>query len=135
MKTNILYLFSFIVFFYSCSGKAQQEPTVNKVDANTFEQLSNEENVQLVDVRTPQEFDQGHLKGAQNINFHDAAFRAKIQSLDTTQPVLVYCGVGGRSAKAAQIMNELGFVNIYDLQGGIKAWQAAGKPIGNVGNE
>lgn len=78
--------------------------------------------VQLVDVRTPQEFAQGTIGDAVNIDYLGEAFSGKIQALDKSQPVYIFCRSGNRSGKAAKVMQELGFKEIYDLQGGYLAW-------------
>lgn len=80
----------------------------------------------LLDVRTPDEYQQGHLQGAQNLDFYQD-FGNKITGLDKNQEYLVYCAVGGRSAQAVEQMRAQGF-KVYDLKGGYKAWQAAGMP-------
>lgn len=83
-------------------------------------------NAQLLDVRTPQEFASQHLDYAQNINWNGDDFEAKVAKLDKSKPVFVYCMAGSRSKKAAVKLEELGFQKIYDLQGGIMKWNAAG---------
>lgn len=78
--------------------------------------------VQLVDVRTPQEFAAGSIDNALNINYQAEDFATKIQALDKSKPVYVFCRSGVRSGKASKVMEELGFSKIYDLQGGYLAW-------------
>lgn len=85
-------------------------------------------NVQLVDVRTPDEYRSGYIAGAVNINFYDANFAQQLARLDKEKPVMVYCAVGGRSGKAAAKFTEMGFKNVTDLEGGMTAWKAKGKP-------
>ena len=82
--------------------------------------------VVLVDVRTPEEYASGHIDGAININIFDQNFKQELEKLDKSQAVSVYCKVGGRSAKAANIMKEMGFEEVYDLDGGIRNWTEAG---------
>ena len=94
-----------------------------------FEQKMNEENVQLVDVRTPDEFTEGHLPNAINIDINGNSFNLETAKLDKEKPVMVYCKMGGRSAKAAANLKEQGFKNISDLDGGITSWNDAGKLI------
>lgn len=77
----------------------------------------------IVDVRTPEEFSEGFIPNAQNINVNDASFETEIQKLDKTKPVYVYCRSGARSQKAAQKMVELGFTQVIDLDGGYLAWE------------
>jgi rhodanese-related sulfurtransferase len=86
---------------------------------------------QIVDVRTAEEFAGGHIANAVNMDVTSDDFDSKIQSLDTEKPVMVYCKSGGRSAKAASILKEKGFKNVYDLDGGILGWEDAKKPIEN----
>ncbi len=78
--------------------------------------------LQLLDVRTPQEFTAGHIPGAINYNFYDADFAEQLQKLDKNRPVMLYCRSGARSAKASKQMEELGFNEIYDLGGGYLIW-------------
>ncbi|NJM79942.1 MAG: rhodanese-like domain-containing protein [Flavobacterium sp.] len=128
---NFRIAFICFVFFATTSCVKSQTEGVILADVATFEQKITTDGVQLVDVRTPEEFEEGHLPNAVNINIKDADFQAKIGALDKTKPVLVYCKSGGRSGKACGIMKELGFTNITDLDGGITNWVAEGKPIDN----
>jgi rhodanese-related sulfurtransferase len=84
--------------------------------------------VVVVDVRTPDEYRAGHLKDAKLANVNDAGFDANIAKLDKKKPVVVYCAVGGRSARASDIMVQKGFTNVYNVSGGYNAWSAAGLP-------
>jgi rhodanese-related sulfurtransferase len=120
------YALIFIAFLFlnSCDTNAQ-----NAIAPAAFESKIATPNVQLVDVRTPQEFANGHLENAKNVNFNDPEFKQKIALLDKTKPIAVYCGVGGRSGKASKILVELGFKDITDLAGGITAWAAANKKV------
>jgi rhodanese-related sulfurtransferase len=83
----------------------------------------------LIDVRTPQEFASGHIEGALNINMLDENFKNELEALDRTKAVSVYCKVGSRSARAAAIMREMGFEEVYDLEGGIRNWNRSGMEI------
>ncbi len=104
----------------------------NKLTPDAFEaMLKSDSTVQLVDVRTPGELQSGYIAGAQNLNIQEADFSKKISQLDKNRPVMVYCAVGGRSAKAASQFSSLGFTKVYDLKGGITAWKSAGKAVVN----
>jgi phage shock protein E len=83
----------------------------------------------ILDVRTPQEFAQGHLPGAVNIDVSSPDFRERIGQLDPTAPYAVYCRSGNRSAAAVAQMTEAGFTGAYDLAGGIVDWQQAGGEV------
>jgi rhodanese-related sulfurtransferase len=113
-----------LMLINACDTNAQ-----NAIAPAAFETKIAAPSVQLVDVRTPQEFANGHLANAQNVNFNDPEFKQKIALLDKSKPIAVYCGVGGRSGKASKILVELGFKDITDLAGGITAWAAANKKM------
>lgn len=83
----------------------------------------------LLDVRTPEEFDAGHLAGATNVDFYAAEFTAQLDALDKEQPYFVYCRSGNRSAQTIEIMRDLGFSEVYELEGGILSWLGAGLPV------
>lgn len=116
------------IFLLSCAeSKSESENTtkIEKLDATTFNKnLSENSEVQLIDVRTPDEFNSGHIANALNINIYDSNFDEQISKLDKDKPVMVYCRSGGRSATAADKFKEKGFKNISDLEGGITAWMA-----------
>jgi len=76
----------------------------------------------MIDVRTPEEFAQGHIEGAQNINLFDANFIDQFKVYDKEKPLLLYCRSGNRSGRAAKLLDSLGFQKLYDLQGGFLAW-------------
>lgn len=80
----------------------------------------------LLDVRTPEEWADGIMKGAEKLNFRDANFRDQVSKLDRSKSYVVYCAAGGRSSKAAQIMVDLGFKSVHNLDGGMGAWKSAG---------
>ncbi|WP_114492782.1 rhodanese-like domain-containing protein [Candidatus Ulvibacter alkanivorans] len=92
------------------------------------EAVKQDELLQLLDVRTPEEYEVGHLKDSQNICVTSDDFEEKVKLLDKSKPVYVYCRKGGRSAKAADILKEMGFTEVYDLEGGLTAWKEEGLP-------
>ena len=83
----------------------------------------------IIDVRTPEEFARGHIENAINLDCQSETFRDELNNLDKDKTYLVYCGVGGRSAGALAIMEELGFMEAYNMLGGISQWQAEGLPV------
>ena len=92
-------------------------------------QMVNQKKVTVIDVRTPEEFAEGHIAGAQNINFNDPAFQSKLDALDKNQAYLVHCKSGGRSGKSLSVFKSLGFTNIYHMSGGFMDWEDAGQPV------
>ena len=129
MKKIAHFLRLFVAIIALLSVNACTVVAQNALAPAAFEAKIAASNVQLVDVRTPQEFANGHLENAKNVNFNDAEFKQKIALLDKSKPIAVYCGVGGRSGKASKILAELGFTDIADLAGGITAWSAANKKV------
>nr|WP_294774455.1 rhodanese-like domain-containing protein [uncultured Flavobacterium sp.] len=126
MKSKLLSLLLLSFLFLSCQG--QTSPAVKTVDVETFAQkLSTTPNPQLLDVRTPAEFSGEHIDNAVNVNWNADDFVAKANQYDKTKPIFVYCKVGGRSGQAANKLAELGFKEIYNLDGGIMKWNASGK--------
>ncbi|GAB2766206.1 thioredoxin domain-containing protein [Rhabdobacter roseus] len=100
------------------------------LDIDAFAQkITASASVQVVDVRTWDEFRHGHLPQALHMDYRSSDFMQKIALLDKSKPVYVYCLSGGRSAAAAQKLVAQGFTEVYDMQGGYLKWQAAGKPI------
>jgi rhodanese-related sulfurtransferase len=83
----------------------------------------------VLDVRTPEEFAEGHLDGAVLVDFYDADFTDQLAALDPDVPYLVICRSGNRSAQTLSIMDELGFASAVDVEGGIVAWAGAGLPV------
>ena len=91
--------------------------------------LSETPDVQLLDVRTPAEFAEGHIPGAMNIDWREDDFMQQVEAqLDKTRPLMVYCRSGRRSESAAIALEEAGF-DTYDLKNGFLAWANAGKPV------
>lgn len=84
---------------------------------------------QLIDVRTPAEFAEGHIEGATLIDLQGADFEQRIGELDPSATYVVYCRSGNRSAQATALMAAKGFTAVKDVDGGIVAWEAAGLPV------
>lgn len=80
--------------------------------------------LQLLDVRTPNEYNAGHIEGAELINFFDKDFVQQVEArFDKEEPLMLYCRSGNRSAKATAKLKAAGFKEIYDLKGGYKTWE------------
>ena len=118
-KLMTLILFSAL---FSC-GSSRTEALAVVVDPAEFKQKLQQEEVQLIDVRTPEEFAAGHVEGAVNIDFLSEDFLEKMAKLDKNKPLLLYCRSGNRSGKATLQLYEEGFRNITDMKGGYQAWE------------
>ena len=100
------------------------------IDEITLDQLKSLGNdIQLVDVRTPDEFAKGYIKNAINIDVKGNHFVEGTVLLDKTKPVYVYCMAGVRSARAAVVLEAAGFSKIYEYKGGFKEWAGNGNII------
>jgi thioredoxin 1 len=124
MKKIIL---SFILLIsMACQSTSQSIQTINVAD---FEKGMTAADVQIVDVRTADEYDGGHLPKAVNMDVNEDEFAAQIKTLNKTKPVFVYCLSGGRSKSACKEMAKAGFTTISNMDGGIMAWRAATKSL------
>jgi rhodanese-related sulfurtransferase len=124
MFKNIAFIL-ILTLVWSCKADSQ-----TKLDANAYEKLiAATPNLQLVDIRTQQEIAKGKIPNAQTLDYYDPNFKSNIAKLDKTKPIAVYCAAGGRSGGAVQVLNELGFTQVFDLSGGFKSWAAQGKKI------
>ena len=101
-----------------------------EVDAEkATELLATDEKVTVLDIRTPEEFADGHLEEAVNIDFTGDDFETQLAKLDPAKPYLVHCASGNRSGKSMPVFEKLKFTKIYHLKAGYKGWAAAGKPV------
>lgn len=117
----------------SCATTAQQ--TNKDVDANTFQKDLTKDNVQLLDVRTAGEYTGGHIKNAMLADWTNPdQFKDRVQYLDKSKPVLIYCASGGRSSKAAEWLAQNGFTTIENLKGGFTQWKIENKPVEGASN-
>ena len=108
---------------YSFSSCAQETKQHQLISQEEFAKILTKE-IQLLDVRTPQEYQQGYIKGAVLINFFDPDFVTKVSTrFDKNKPLYIYCAVGGRSNKAARKLIAVGFDSVYDLKGGFTKWK------------
>jgi len=108
-------------------------PATNAVFKNLsveeFARMAADKQNVILDVRTPKEFQAGHLSGAMNLDVSASDFQAKAALLDRSKIYLVHCASGVRSARACEKLNHLDFPNLYNLPGGFRAWAKAGKPV------
>ncbi|GAA0725700.1 hypothetical protein GCM10009430_31750 [Aquimarina litoralis] len=119
----------FSILLINCKDQNKDTAIVELITVEEMDSLLEMEKVQLVDVRTPQEYADGHIEGAINIDFTDENFETLLSEVDKSKPVAVYCGRGGRSGKCSAYMKKAGFTKIYDLDGGITEWKYKGKPV------
>jgi len=109
---------------FSCNS--QQNNNIERLEVTSFKEYIENKEVQLIDVRTPEEYEQGAIKNAKLINFFGENFKSEVSKLNKKKPVYLYCKGGGRSKKASKVLADLGFTKVYDLKGGYMAWESNG---------
>lgn len=118
-------IFSVFILFGASVSFAQKN-----VSASDFQSyLQKEKSELLVDVRQKWEFEQGYIEEAKNIDFLSDDFLNAFQDIPKNMPIFVYCASGGRSGEAAQLLHKSGFLHVYNLTGGIRAWSQQGLGI------
>ena len=114
----------------STGAKASTETKgYRNIGVEEFDKLRAVKQNRVLDVRTAKEFATGHMPDATNIDINSADFQQKVSALDKTKTYLVHCAGGIRSARACSQMSGLSFSNLYNLEGGFRAWEKAGKPV------
>lgn len=120
----------FIGLALSSVSCQSQNGNIKQLDAQAFEQsLKKAKAYNLIDIRTPDEYQQGHLENAEMIDYFSGDFKDKLNALDKNKPLFYYCASGGRSGKTIPILQELGFKEVYELKVGFKGWSQANKPF------
>jgi phage shock protein E len=141
----LIALFSTFILLNSCAPQQKQEAVSEKSNQVTQQSLQKKTLVTIpvtealdilktpdlviLDVRTPAEFQEGHLKNAQSLDFYASDFQSRLLTLDKKKPYLLYCHSGTRSGKTLKMLQEAGFEKVYDLAGGYQSWKAAGQPV------
>ena len=126
----------------SCSSRAKSVDTLGNLPKDTQNKptqwlhhinadeaslaLKKKQSPLVLDIRTPFEYNGGRIKGAKLLNYYDKNFKEGLDKLDKTKPVIVHCRSGGRSNDSLPVFKELGFQNVFHLDGGILAWEKAG---------
>ncbi len=114
------------LLFVSCAPSNQS--SIEQIDSKKVVQLI-EQGVTVIDIRTPDEYASGHIPDVIHIDFYDDSFLEKMKANDIDKPIVIHCASGGRSAKAAKMLNEAGFSKIYDYTGGFSDWSSKGLKI------
>jgi len=143
MKRLFIYFLTFSQLLFSCktNSKENQFQTDNQstqtttdgsiynVSVTDFQNALDLNDATLVDVRTPQEYQQGHIAGAINIDWYQRSFRNHILHIPKDKPILIYCRSGNRTSKTSGVLKSLGYTEIYNLEKGINQWAIQKAPI------
>lgn len=127
-----LYFLIATLFIGSCSNAQVQNAKTNLAVSEFHEKMKEKSDALVIDVRTPAEFNKGHIDGALNIDWNGNDFNNHIALLEKNNTVMVYCLSGSRSAAAADKMRSIGFTEVYEMDGGIMKWNAANLPVTEV---
>lgn len=129
----VVFLILFATAIAGCITAEQTQHNIVKVSPDEAYRLiqenKNNPNFVIVDIRTPQEYNSGHIENAININFYDPDFKQKLSKLDRDKTYVVYCRTGQRSGLAMPIFRELGFKEVYEIEGGIVRWVKSGYSV------
>jgi rhodanese-related sulfurtransferase len=130
----------FLMLALSLTGEANDatENDVTKITAATAnEYVAKHDNAVIMDVRTPAEFNMSHIIGAINVNVQDDDFETMAANLDRGKTYVVHCTMNpgnGRSSRALETLQSLGFKNLYSLEGGYVGWKEAELPLSEAEN-
>lgn len=112
------------------AGCSSSSGSLETVSPDVAAQVIADESAEIVlDIRTPQEFSEGIIEGALNIDFYEPTFAADLDALDKDAHYVVYCRSDNRSGQAMSIFEDLGFTNVTEIDGGIVNWNATGHPV------
>lgn len=129
MKGKSLFFKLFMVIALLIPAFAFAE--IKNEDVAKVDELIKSGKYTVIDVRTKEEYDAGHIKGALNFDYYSDDFEEKVEAqlTDKKKPYILYCRSGMRSLYSAQILEDLGYTDVTNMKGGFLAWQSAGKPV------
>jgi rhodanese-related sulfurtransferase len=122
---KIVALIASALLLAGCSSS----PSAMDLSVTEFSAKTAESGVVTLDVRTPGEFAEGHIEGARLIDFQSGNFENEIATLDKNATYAVYCRSGNRSGQAVKVMQDAGFTNVFNMNGGVIEWANAGLPL------
>jgi rhodanese-related sulfurtransferase len=122
---KIIALIASVLLLAGCSSAT----SATDLSVTQFSSKIAESGVVTLDVRTPGEFAEGYIEGAQLINFQSGNFENEIATLDKSATYAVYCRSGNRSGQAVKVMKDAGFTNVFNMNGGVIDWANAGLPL------
>jgi len=111
------------------TGTGEPTAAFKNLSVEEFARMAGDRGKVILDVRTPEEYQAGHIAGAVNLDVSASDFQAKAAALDRSKTYLVHCASGVRSVRACNQLSQLDFPNLYNLPGGFKAWARAGQPV------
>lgn len=128
MKKSFFLFLLLLVAAFACTPDTPAQYS-DIMASQAAEIILDKKDVKILDIRTPSEFEDGHLQGAINVDFYGKDFESRLKALDKEATYLVYCRSGNRSSKSLELFKDLGFKNILHLKKGTKDWVAQGLPL------
>lgn len=129
MKKQLVLIVFTVFLFVGCQGQTEKSDAIKTLAPKEFAaKYQATKDAQLIDVRTPKEFEDERIENFTNIDWNGSDFESKVSKLDKSKPVFLHCRSGGRSAKAAAKLQDMGFTEIYDMDGGMLQWNEEGLP-------
>jgi rhodanese-related sulfurtransferase len=122
---KVIALIAVALLLAGCSTSS----SANNLNVTEFSAKAAEPGVVTLDVRTPGEFAEGYIEGARLIDFQSGNFENEISTLDKSATYAVYCRSGNRSGQAVKVMQDAGFTNVFNMNGGVIDWANAGLPL------
>ena len=119
-------VFFFLLLIYSCQIFESTE--INVISDTQFIEIQDTDYI-LVDVRTMEEYESGHIQDAVNFDFYSESFQKEILSIDKSSSIILYCRTQNRSTKTANFLKENGYKEITVLEGGITSWVKKGNDL------
>ena len=127
MRYILITVISFCLL--SCASTERKKMIAENISAQAAQEMITNGDVLILDVRTKQEFEDGHIKGALNIDIRESDFMTQIEKLDRSKNYIIHCKSGGRSAVALEKIKDMGFSTMYHMNGGIIEWAQHNLPI------
>ncbi len=141
LKVWLLTLLCFLIVPLSLISGCLNQPEATTLEAPIIEDVTLEEAFALmednrynddfvvIDVRTPEEYAEGHIEKAINLDFYSETFIDELAKLDKDKAYLIYCRSANRSGQALDMMAELGFAEVYNMLGGMVQWKRVNLPV------
>ncbi|MBM7559982.1 rhodanese-like domain-containing protein [Marinitoga litoralis] len=121
----IVIVFAILVINFFNSPKQ----SFQNIDPKEAYELIQTKDIIIIDVRTPGEYNSGHIENSINIDYYNSSFKNELSKLDKNKTYIIYCRSGNRSGKSLEIMRDLGFNNVYNITGGILKWKSYNLPL------
>lgn len=126
---HFFYFFA-LLFVTACGGSQSTNAAFQDLKVTDFKEKLASEGGTIIDVRTVEEFQEGHIEGALQYDYYETeSFEAALAALDKEKTYFIYCRSGGRSGTTLDMMQQMGFKKVYNLDGGMLAWRKAGEAV------